>query len=312
MLGPVVDWYDSGAKPTLRNKLNMIVEYCKTYGACGMHAPQSRDKTNVCDNIDFDDRIIQLFPTWENNTSLLDDFKNSLRDLNSKMISPHGSYLINLASNSKVVRNNSISIVLKQAMMCKHIGLNNLVFHPGSNEDTELGAEYLFNSIQKLNSRLPEGTNICLENLCSKNSIFKTEAQILAVYELISNMSRVYICFDTAHYIIAQNQASSMVDTMNLIRSKIRTIHLNTPRLHFKPNVDRHGLLFHGHLKWTDILALGTLFPDVPCILETPHVTEVDRLDQINKGIKLSKELSLEINSAELFKFNNSAVVAQG
>ncbi len=317
MLGPVVDWYDRGVKPTLRNKLELIIKYAQKYGACGMHAPQSRNKTNICYTRELDNNILELFPNWANHTKLVEEFKINLQEVDTRLISPHGSYLINLASSSNLVRDNSISIVVKQAIMCKYLGLNSLVFHPGSNPNTAVGTKYLLGSITKLEERLPEGVEVCLENLCSKNSMFKTTDQILEVYKHILPMKRVFLCFDTAHYTIAKNDVELMYDTMNFLRPKIRTIHLNTPKVNFKPNIDRHAPLFNGHFHHMDLLRLSTLFSEIPCILQTPHTSEDDRLMQINKGIKLTTSLVdmgclSTKGDSNLFKDNNSAVVAQG
>jgi endonuclease IV len=302
MIGPVLDDTINNKKNTIKTKLVEIRKLYEVYGAIGIHAPETRNKVNILQNREYDlnDRILELFPSWNIRRAQIQQFKNWADDLNTSGISPHGTYLINLASDSLTVRENSVSLLVKQILMCRTLNLNNLVFHPGSNPCTRSGTLFVMESIRRLSERLPEGCVVCMENLCGKNSLFKTRQQILQIYDLVCSFTRsnIYFCFDTAHYIIAENELKGMVDLMRVIKPRLKVIHLNTPLKNYKPHVDRHGLTFSGHLNPIILADVALEFSNIPCILQTPHSVEKDRADECVEFIKFEKSRAAECNTS--------------
>jgi deoxyribonuclease-4 len=212
-------------------------------------------------------------------------FRKARRELAISPVVAHGSYLVNLAGN-ETIRRKSIAAMIADLHRCGRLGVEYLVFHPGTHPDAELGIEKIVGGVNKIlrdcSSRKPK---LLLETTAGQgNSIVHTFEQLAAILAGIRRKSRVGICLDTAHVFAAgydlrtpKRYRATMEEFDRLVGlQKLKAIHLNDSKKPLGSRVDRHEHIGRGQItaRGFGLLVRDPRLADVPMILETPKGTD--------------------------------------
>ncbi len=238
----------------------------------------------------------------------LELMKNNNIDINNVIV--HAPYIINLANKEKLESwNFSISFLKNELSRCEELGVKYLVLHPGSsvNHSKEEGIN---NIIEALNYVVNDNNKcmILLETMAGKGSeCGSTLEEIKTILDGI-NSKNIGICLDTCHlndsgYDMHEfdkflNEYSKILD-INLIKC----IHVNDSKNIKGSHKDRHENIGLGTLGFDTILKIvnNNKLKDVPKILETPYISELDNTKEL-----LYPPYKFEIEMLKNGTFNNN------
>jgi len=201
-----------------------------------------------------------------------------------RVVLSHGSYLVNLATPDRVVRERSRVAFLAEMRRCHALGIPYLVFHPGAH----LGAgeeEGLRRVAESLNHALDRGHGLAvmplLEVTAGQGSCVGHSFEHLArILEQLEAPLRVGVCLDTCHLLAAgydiatsRGYARTMEDLDRTVGlSRVKAIHLNDAKRGLGSRLDRHESIGRGFLGAATFRRLlrDRRFRGVPMVLETP------------------------------------------
>jgi len=202
----------------------------------------------------------------------------------------HASYLINLAAPQEELWQKSIDAMVVELERASLLELDAVVLHPGAHvgEGIEKGIERIAHALDHVHARTPGcRVPILLETSAGQGSSLGCSfAEIGRMLALVSERSRLGVCFDTCHVfasgydIRTRDGWKATVDEMllHIPLDRIGAFHLNDSKRELGSRVDRHEHIGKGHIG-TD--AFGFLLNDerfagIPKVLETPKPTEFD------------------------------------
>lgn len=179
--------------------------------------------------------------------------------LQTELILPHDTYLINLGQPDAEKRKRSLAAFIDELKRCDALGLVKLNFHPGSHlkevtleEDLKLIAA----SVREAVDTVP---NVCavFENTAGQgtNVGFAFE-QIAAMLELTDRPGRVGVCLDTCHTYAAgydlatpEGYEKTFSEFERLIGFEyLQGMHLNDSKSVLGGRLDRHNSIGKGEL----------------------------------------------------------------
>lgn len=210
------------------------------------------------------------------------DFKTERGKYPLPMVLSHGSYLMNLCSEKDQSRARSYSALENETLRCDKLGIEYLVFHPGSKGKMP-HKEALSHVSAAISAVLKKSTNTTLlvENTAGQGTNIGAQLEDLAhIIDLVPQKSRVGVCFDTCHGFAAgydlcsAPKAKQVFDELDTICGPtfLKAIHLNDSRTKLGSKVDRHERIGKGHIgldlfQW---MVRADRFENIPGILETP------------------------------------------
>jgi deoxyribonuclease-4 len=201
----------------------------------------------------------------------------------------HTSYLINLASANRGLRERSVRMLMAELDRADMIGADYVVLHPGcAAGDYESAARA--RAIAALNKVADGGSwnaELLIENTAGKRGDISSSIEELR--EIIEGVPRhliAGICLDSCHafaagYDIRQEDVLhglSAAIQQFIGKDRLRLIHLNDSKKQPGSRVDRHEHIGQGRIGMRGLQAFicHELFRDVPLILETPKKSESD------------------------------------
>jgi deoxyribonuclease-4 len=213
----------------------------------------------------------------------------------------HTSYLINLASGNRGLRDRSVHMLMEELGRADMLGADYVVLHPGSAAgDVESAARG--RAIAALNKVADSGSwnaGILVENTAGERG--DISSSIEALREIIEGVPGPLIsgiCLDSCHafaagYDIRQEGVlhSLSAAIMQLIgQDRLKLIHLNDSKKHPGCRVDRHEHIGQGSIGMRGLQSFicHEFFREIPLILETPKKSESDdpmNLAQVRKLI---------------------------
>jgi deoxyribonuclease-4 len=208
-------------------------------------------------------------------------FRRTRRRLGIGPVVAHGSYLLNLAGSHEV-RRRSVAALGDDLDRCGRLGIEYLVFHPGSHGDPALGialiAEALNETMARCRRRRPK---ILLETTAGAgNTIGRSFEQLAAVLGRLERPRRFGVCLDTCHVFAAGYDVRSrrayrrtMARFDRIIGlDRLMAIHLNDSRGKLASRLDRHAHIGHGQigLRGFANFVVDRRLAAVPMLLETP------------------------------------------
>ncbi|KAF8967275.1 xylose isomerase-like protein [Flammula alnicola] len=213
------------------------------------------------------------------------EFKKRMQEhkYTSKMVLPHGSYLINLGNPDKDKREKSYVCFLDDLKRCQALGLELYNFHPGSTvgeTSTDTSLALIAECINRAHKET-EGVTAVLENMAGARNIIGSDFSHLAgIIERVEDKTRVGVCIDTCHAFTAGYDIRTKEGwdkTMKEFDEKIGLkylcgMHLNDSKAEFNSKKDRHENVGLGHLglqTFRHILS-DPRTQGIPLILETP------------------------------------------
>jgi deoxyribonuclease-4 len=202
----------------------------------------------------------------------------------AEFIIAHASYLINIATPDKELRDKSREALRIEIERCGLLGIGGLVLHPGSHRGagTEKGIVTVSRSLDRVLTKTKKyGTKILLENTAGTGNILGSSfEELAAMRERSRHPDRIGFCFDTCHAFAAGHDFSTKrkynamwrrFDTIIGLEN-LGAIHLNDSKTSLGANRDRHANIGDGEI---GVEPFGFLVNDrklrnIPMILETP------------------------------------------
>ncbi|MFW5803955.1 MAG: deoxyribonuclease IV [bacterium] len=215
-------------------------------------------------------------------------FKAAMKEAGIKVAFSHTIYLINIGSGNPEARLQSIKSLVGEINRCHTLGLAYAVLHPGSNPDKKEGIKLISDSLkQVLDATGYSDVKILLENTAGQGNSIGGNFDELA--EIINNVGseRIGVCFDTCHAFVAGydiRTVKGLDETFKELDEKIgliklKAIHLNDSKGDYKSKLDRHDHIGQGKLGILPFKYILERFQNIPKVLETPKVDDMDRVN---------------------------------
>ncbi|HTK30153.1 MAG TPA: deoxyribonuclease IV [Vicinamibacterales bacterium] len=234
------------------------------------------------------------------------EFRSRVRAAGLGPVVSHASYLINLASSDRVLRERSIAAMGDEIDRAAALGLLGVVLHPGcyttggEAEGLRLIAEALS---QLLAERPRRRTMVLLEHTAGQGtSLGCTFEHLASILALMNRPKRIGVCLDTCHLLASGYDIVSpegyartfahFEETVGLDRLVL--FHLNDSKKPLGSRVDRHEHIGQGCLGLEPFRRIvnDRRFRGLPMLLETPKeegrpagVIAVDPHDARNLGV---------------------------
>lgn len=210
----------------------------------------------------------------------------------------HAPYTMNLASGQPKVYEFGCSVIREDAVRMETLGLENMVFHPGSH--TGIGKKAGIQKIIGALNQAAAGTeriHILLETMSGKGTeIGSRFEELKAIRDGIEYPERVGVCFDTCHVFAAGydivNSLDAVLDEFDRVLGlkTLRAVHLNDSMMPFDSHKDRHAPIGEGKIGLSALLKVLShpALKNLPFYLETPF----DDLGHEKELRMLKEELS--------------------
>ncbi len=214
-------------------------------------------------------------------------FKAAMKESGLKKAYVHAPYLINLASGNNKTRFGSISMLRDELERCSLLGVNAMMFHPGSAKDLgpEAGVLKVIEGLDRIMDGYEGSCQLLIEISAGAGAVMGDSFEELAAF--IDGAERgkdIGICFDTQHAFASGydlRTKASIDETFKLFDKtvglkKLTASHCNDSKVEFNSHKDRHEHLGLGHLG-EDAFKFIVQHPKlqhIDLILETPYEKE--------------------------------------
>lgn len=224
---------------------------------------------------------------WSDKPFSRDDIIQFKENMKKVGISPsnvlvHDSYLINLGHPEKEKQEKSLEAFIDEIKRCEQLGLEKLVFHPGSHLKQITEEECLNNIAKSMNKAIAATKNLTLviENMAGQGSNLGYKLEHLRhLIDRVENKKRVGVCIDTAHLFESgvdfrtQKQYEEFWNRFDKIVGfkYLKGMHLNDSKTDLGSKVDRHESIGKGHLGLEPFkfLMKDPRLDNIPLTLET-------------------------------------------
>lgn len=228
-------------------------------------------------------------------------FRETNRKLGPFEMAVHDSYLINLASPDRKLRDRSVAAFIEEIERCERLGIPRLVFHPGAHMGAgeAAGLRTIGRSLRAcLRATSGYRTRLLLENTAGQGTTlgYRLE-QIAELLDRAADPDRMKVCLDTCHLLAAGYDFRDRPGYERFRDELDRTVgignvdwfHLNDSRRELGSRVDRHAHIGKGHVGTAGFRFFLTdpAFRVVPMVLEAPKIDDGDR-----KNLALLRRLS--------------------
>jgi deoxyribonuclease IV len=230
------------------------------------------------------------------------EFRSKIRASGIGPVVSHASYLINLASTSAPLRQQSLEAMGDELDRAEALGLLGVVLHPGcytigsEAEGLTLIADGL---LALLEARRRGRTMVLLEHTAGQGTALgATFEQLASIIGKMNDHHRVGVCLDTCHLLASgydlctpEGYASTFKQFGRLIGfDRLKVFHMNDSKKPLGSRVDRHTHIGEGYvgLEAFRRIVNDRRFRRLPMLLETPktetrpNVIQVDPLDERN------------------------------
>jgi len=197
----------------------------------------------------------------------------------------HDSYLVNLASPDKGLLRQSREAFLDELVRAKHLGVRNLIFHPGAHMGAgeQAGLKKIAESMNWTRSEFGSG-DVCmvLEITAGQGSVLGYSFDQLAkIISMLDDQKNAGVCFDTCHAYASGYDVKTKdgyAKTFDLFDDIIgleflKAMHLNDAKVKQGSNVDRHEQIGKGNIGLEGFRNFmnDSRFSSIPMVLETPE-----------------------------------------
>ena len=215
----------------------------------------------------------------------------------SKVIA-HDSYLINLATSHRDLKEKSINALISEMERCKALEIPCIVIHPGAHlgSGEETGIRNIADSLNTvLQQTAGWGVAIALETTAGQGtSIGYRFEHLRQIKNGVWKKDGIKTCLDTCHLFAAGYDISTPEGYQKVISDFDRTVgldsvacfHVNDSKKGLGSRVDRHehigkGCIGIGAFR---LLMNDKRFKDIPRIIETPKGKEMEE-DRVNLAL---------------------------
>ena len=196
----------------------------------------------------------------------------------------HDSYLINLGSPDKALLKKSREGFLEEMVRARHLGVEKLIFHPGSHKGSgeQAGLKRVAESLDWTRKEFGGGAVHQILELTAGagNLLGSSFEQITRIIDLMEDQKSVGVCLDTCHsyasgYDIKTKEGyEQTMDAFDdlLGIGYLKAIHLNDSKGMLGSRRDRHEQIGKGYLGLDGFRNLlnDDRLQKIPMILETP------------------------------------------
>jgi len=241
---------------------------------------------------------IQIFTknarTWKGkpySKQEIEKFYENLKRSEVKIVVAHNIYLVNLASENPALIQNSLEDMRDEMMRCDQLGVQVLVFHPGTHTNRKKGLKLIAKAIDTLYEDKFR-VNLTLETTAGQGgNLGATFEEIAEIISQSSNSDKLNVCIDTCHIFAAgyelrtKSGYEKTLDAFDKIvgLNRLAVIHLNDSKYPLGSKRDRHEHIGKGYLGVEPFRFIinDSRFENVPKILETPQGggTEFDKMN---------------------------------
>ncbi len=196
----------------------------------------------------------------------------------------HDSYLINLASPDKALLKQSREAFLDEMVRAKHLGVRNLIFHPGAHMGAgeQAGLKRISESMNWARSEFGSG-DVCmvLEITAGQGSVLGYSFDQLArIISMLDDQKNAGVCFDTCHAYASgydiktkdgyENTFDMFDELIGL--EYLKAFHVNDSKSDMGSHIDRHEQIGKGRIGLEGFRDLmnDKRFSKLPMVLETP------------------------------------------
>jgi deoxyribonuclease-4 len=231
-------------------------------------------------------------------------FKEERKNSGIKTVVAHASYLLNLATSDKTLREKSVLTLALELVRCARLDIEYLVLHPGSGGESgeKNGLLRIAKAIdQAFNKADAPGPQLLLETMVGAGSQLGCRLeQLKNLLDLSRYPDRLGICLDTCHVFAAGYDLAAEDEYKTFFKSfdrllglnRLKVIHTNDSKSALGAKVDRHEQIGRGSLglPFFKRLLNDPRLEGIPFILETPKgKTKEENWDRTN--IALLKSL---------------------
>lgn len=243
----------------------------------GIHTLQSQMSSLNLDTCAFFLKSQRTYKFKPIDQKSITQFQNTT--INPHVLLPHSSYLINLASSDKELREKGKLLLLDDLNRCESLGIKYYNIHPGSNPNKNEGMKILAEELKEILSKTSQ-VNILIENMSGQGNVLcNTFLELKRVIDLV-NDDRIGVCLDTCHlfaYGYDIRKKESFYEIMEEFNQtvgyeKLRGMHLNDCKGELGSKKDRHESIGKGKigLEAFEFIFQEKIFQNIPLILETP------------------------------------------
>ncbi len=197
----------------------------------------------------------------------------------------HDSYLINLGSPDKALLKRSREAFLDEVVRAKHLGVRNLIFHPGAHMGAgeQVGLKRIADSLNWVRKESGSGdVRFVLENTAGQGTVMgHSFEQIAKVIDMLDDQRNVGVCFDTCHGYVAGYDVRSndgYEKTFEIFDEVLgvemmSAMHINDSRGKQGSHLDRHEQIGKGFLglECFKHFMNDDRWEGIPMVLETPE-----------------------------------------
>ena len=204
----------------------------------------------------------------------------------------HDSYLINLASPDRVLRERSEASFRAELERCERLGIRFVVSHPGNFlDDRATGLRRNAESYSRCLRAVPGAVAVLLETTAGTGTALGSTFEELAeLRDAIGDdvRDRIAFCADTCHLYSAGYDLVRDFDgvwrqwELTIGLSQLRCLHLNDSKTPFASRRDRHELIAEGSLGAEPFRRImrEPRFAGIMKLLETPKGDEEGKQDR--------------------------------
>jgi len=197
----------------------------------------------------------------------------------------HDSYLINLGSPDKALLKRSREAFLDEVVRAKHLGVRNLIFHPGAHMGAgeQVGLKRIADSLNWVRKESGSGdVRFVLENTAGQGTVLgHSFEQIAKVIDMLDDQRNVGVCFDTCHGYVAGYDVRSndgYEKTFEIFDEVLgvemmSAMHINDSKGKQGSHLDRHEQIGKGFLglECFKHFMNDDRWEGIPMVLETPE-----------------------------------------
>jgi len=236
----------------------------------------------------------------------IQEFFLNKRETKIEPVIAHSSYLINLASYNKRIRNLSIKSFREELKIAKKLKIPYFIFHPGYHKGAGLkkGIKLIAKALNQIISKDDFKIIILLENTSGQgSSIGYRFEQLVDIINLVNKKKRIGVCFDTCHVFSAGYEIRNIKDYEKTFEEfekiigikRLKVFHLNDSKGSLGSRIDRHQHIGKGNLGLEPFRFIlnDKRFQNIPMIIETPkddgYKKDIENLTILRSLIKNTK-----------------------
>jgi len=212
-------------------------------------------------------------------------FKANSSEFGIKETVIHDSYLINLGSPDKALLKQSREAFLDEMVRAKHLGVRNLIFHPGAHMGSgeQTGLKRIAESLNWARTEFGSG-DVCLalEITSGQGTVLGYSFDQLAkVIGMLDDQKSAGICFDTAHAYGAgydvktkKGYEKTFEQFEEIVGLEfMKAMHINDSKVPLGSRKDRHEQIGDGYIGLEGFRNFmnDDRWEGIPMVLETPQ-----------------------------------------